>query len=137
MGPLDLVGVAEAAEILGKPASRVKRWQASGKMPATIAEPRATPVWHRADVEALRDGATAFPEREKLPLIGFAEVAEIENVDRTTVRRWRRAGTFPPHIPSSEEGATPEDPTLRAGPLWMRDVIVADAERRATERAAA
>jgi hypothetical protein len=114
MGSLDLVGVAEAAEILSRPPSRVKRWQASGKMPVPVAEPRSTPVWHREDVEALRDGATTFPEREKLPLIGFGEVAELLRVDRSTVGRWRRAGTFPD-----------PDYELRSGPLWMQDRVLA------------
>jgi Helix-turn-helix domain len=74
----------------------------------------------------MRDGATEFPEREHLPLLGVTEVAELLGVDRTTIGRWRRAGTFPPHLPSTEEGADASTPTLRAGPLWMRNDIVSD-----------
>jgi hypothetical protein len=118
MGSLDLVGIAEAAEILDVPASRVKRWQTPGRggrrMPPTVATPRATPVWVREDVVAMRDGATEFPQRDQLPLLGFAEVAEELKRDRTTIGRWRRAGNFP--APSYE---------LRAGPLWMRSDIAA------------
>jgi DNA-directed RNA polymerase specialized sigma24 family protein len=51
---LDLVGTAEAAEILGITsnalASRVKR----GSMPAPIVTLRCGPIWHRETIEAMR-----------------------------------------------------------------------------------
>lgn len=120
MGPLDLVGVAEAAEVLGKPTSRVKRWQASGKMPVPVAELRSGPVWFREDVVALRDGATEFPPRALVRLLGLAEAAELLRVDKSQIGRWRRAGVFP-------EPAY----VLRAGPLWMRDNVVGFGAARA------
>lgn len=120
VGPLDLVGVAESAEVLAKPTSRVKRWQASGKMPAPVAELRSGPVWFREDVAALRDGATVFPERAAVPLLGLAEVAVLLRVDKSQIGRWRRAGVFP--APAY---------ALRAGPLWMRDDVVGFGAARA------
>jgi hypothetical protein len=123
MGQLELVGVAEAAEILAVPASRVKRWQTEGRsgtrMPLTVAEPRTGSVWVREDVEALRDGATEFPEREQLPLIGVSDAAGVLGVDKSQIGRWRRRKEFP--LPAYE---------LRAGPLWMRDDVVAFGARR-------
>lgn len=131
---LDLVGIAEAAEILDVPASRVKRWQTPGRggrrMPPTVAETRATPVWLREDVVAMRDGATEFPPRDQLPLLGFAEVVDALGVDRRTIGRWRSAGAFPAHLPASQD-ADPATPTLRAGPLWMRPDIEAFGAQRA------
>lgn len=46
----DLVGAAEAAEILGVPRSSVARWAKQGKFPTPLAVLRATPVWRSDDI---------------------------------------------------------------------------------------
>jgi hypothetical protein len=53
--PGDLVGAAEAADILGVERTRISRYRRTGAMPDPISELRATPVWHRRDVENLRN----------------------------------------------------------------------------------
>lgn len=55
----DLVGTAEAAEILRVERSRIGRWKKAGVMPEPVIELKATPVWRRSDIEAM------LPEREK------------------------------------------------------------------------
>ena len=50
---VELVGSAEAAEILGVEGPRVNRWRKSGVMPVPVAELRCGPIWLREDVEAL------------------------------------------------------------------------------------
>lgn len=53
--PGDLVGAAEAADILGVERTRISRYRRTGVMPDPVSELRATPVWHRHDVENLRN----------------------------------------------------------------------------------
>lgn len=55
----DLVGTAEAAEILEVERSRIGRWIKAELMPAPVIELKATPVWRRRDIERL------LPERER------------------------------------------------------------------------
>lgn len=55
----DLVGTAEAAEILDIERSRIGRWKKAGLLPEPVIELQATPVWRRADIEKMK------PEREK------------------------------------------------------------------------
>jgi len=52
---MDLVGSAEAAEILGVERPRINRWRTSGVMPCTVAELRCGPIWTRGAVEALAE----------------------------------------------------------------------------------
>lgn len=54
---VDLVGTAEAAAILGVERPRIGRWIHRGVMPeqAVETEVAATPLWHRADILAMRD----------------------------------------------------------------------------------
>lgn len=52
---LDIVGTAEAAEILGVERPRIGRWIKRGVMPNTAAHLQATPVWHRRDIEKMRE----------------------------------------------------------------------------------
>lgn len=47
---LDIVGTAEAAELLGVERPRVGRWIKRGVMPPTAADLAATPVWHKKDI---------------------------------------------------------------------------------------
>jgi hypothetical protein len=49
----DIVGAAEAAEILKKGVPQISRWQKAGKMPEPLQELKATTVWLRRDVEAM------------------------------------------------------------------------------------
>jgi hypothetical protein len=65
----DLVGTAEAAEILGVEGGRIPRWRKRGVLlpngrrvlfPKPVVELRATAVWRRADIERLR-GALDIP----------------------------------------------------------------------------
>lgn len=50
---LDLVGSAEAAEILGVERPRINRWRSRGVMPETVADLRCGPIWAKTDVELL------------------------------------------------------------------------------------
>jgi hypothetical protein len=61
---LDLVGTAEAAEILGVEKSRLSRWRKNGvrlpdgqrvRFPQPILELSATPIWRGRDIRRLRD----------------------------------------------------------------------------------
>lgn len=51
---MDLVGTAEAADILGVERPRIGRWIQRGIMPDTVKKLQATPVWRRKDIEAMR-----------------------------------------------------------------------------------
>ena len=56
---LDLVGTAEAAEILGVERPRIGRWRKYGVMPDPVAELKAGPVWYRTQIVGMKG------EREK------------------------------------------------------------------------
>jgi len=51
---LEIVGTAEAAEILGVERPRIGRWIKREVMPPTAAELSATPVWYRRDIEKMQ-----------------------------------------------------------------------------------
>ena len=110
----DLVGAAEAAEILGVEVPRITRYRKAGKMPLVAVEGLAAgPVWFRSDVEAMRD-ERKVTARAPLDLLGTSEVAALLAVDKSQIGRWRRAGRFPSPLVE-----------VRSGPLWARDVITA------------
>lgn len=116
--PPNVVGAAEAAEILGVEVQRISRWQSSNKLPEAL-ELAATPVWHTATIEAVARGARANgkPPRD---LVGTSEAAAIcGGVNKSQIGRWRRAGKFPE--PCKE---------LKAGPLWW----AADVEKFQAKR---
>lgn len=46
----DLVGVTEAAEILGWPKGKVSTYHKRGKMPETLADLKGGPVWSKKDI---------------------------------------------------------------------------------------
>lgn len=50
---LDLVGVGEAAEILGIASTTVSQRRRNGHMPEPIAVLKCGPIWHRGDIEAV------------------------------------------------------------------------------------
>jgi hypothetical protein len=56
---LDLVGTAEAADILGVERPRIGRWIKRGVMPPTATDLKATPVWYRRDVLKMHDWVEA------------------------------------------------------------------------------
>ena len=57
--PLDIVGTAEAAEILGVERPRIGRWIKRGVMPPVVAQLQATPVWYRKDILRMKDWVEA------------------------------------------------------------------------------
>lgn len=57
VGPGDLLGVAEAAELLGRDRTTVSRWKAQGYLTAPLGVPggsRGAPAWARAQLERFR-----------------------------------------------------------------------------------
>jgi hypothetical protein len=50
----DLVGTAEAADILGVERPRIGRWIQRGVMPDRVCDLAATPVWERKHIEKMR-----------------------------------------------------------------------------------
>jgi hypothetical protein len=106
----DVVGTAEAAELLGVERPRITRYRRADRMPPLAADLAATPVWHRDDVEKMRDDPNAvFGAARPLDIVGTSEVAALFDVDKSQVGRWRRGGDFPG-----------PDAQLAAGPLWWR-----------------
>lgn len=112
----DVVGTSEAAEILGVSVPMITRYRKQGRLPKPVALLAATDVWMREDIKNRADGAG----RRKLALVGTKEVADLLDVDRSQIGRWRRAGKFPE--PCVE---------LVAGPLWWARDIKAWARKRA------
>lgn len=53
--PLDLVGTAEAAELLGVERPRIGRWLSKGEMPMPVVWLAAGPVWYRKSIQAMVD----------------------------------------------------------------------------------
>lgn len=53
--PGDIVGVQEAAEILGVERTRIARYTRNGQMPVPISTTGKTRLWLRSEVEAFRD----------------------------------------------------------------------------------
>lgn len=56
---LEIVGTAEAADMLGVERPRIGRWIKRGVMPPTAAVLQATPVWYRRDILKMRDWVEA------------------------------------------------------------------------------
>lgn len=142
--PYDVVGASEAALILGVEVPRIWRWRSRGKMPPTVADPAATPVWHRIDIEALhavvqggdRLGTWDGDERPRIDVVGTADAAIIiggPEFNKSQVGRWRRKGTFPePVVEKLEHGETwtPGCHKIGATPLWRREDVEAFAATR-------
>lgn len=61
--PDDLVGTAEAAEILGVERPRIGRWRERGIMPEPIRQLAATPLWTKDQIKALRDDRKGMRRR--------------------------------------------------------------------------
>lgn len=118
----DVVGTAEAAQILGVKPPMITRWRKSGRMPPPVAELAATVVWLKTDVQARSRGTGEFEKPDPVPFVGLSEVADMLKVDKSQVGRWRRTNVFPePRV------------QLASGPLWFRSDIhrfTPPAERR-------
>lgn len=56
---LDVVGTAEVAKLLGVERPRIGRWIKRGVMPPTAADLAATPIWHKKDIEKMREWVEA------------------------------------------------------------------------------
>jgi hypothetical protein len=63
--PQDLVGTAEAAELLDVEAPRIGRWLQKGDMPMPVVWLAAGPVWRRVHIEAMR---STREERRRRPV---------------------------------------------------------------------
>lgn len=61
--PDDLVGTAEAAEILGVERPRIGRWRQRGIMPKPVRELAATPLWTKDQIVELRDDRLGMRRR--------------------------------------------------------------------------
>jgi hypothetical protein len=110
-----LVGASEVAELMEAPGSKVSRLKREGRMPPTVVELRATPVWRRARIEAWLANTDDGARERALDLVGTAEAAdELGLRSRSQIGRWLRAGVFP-------------EPCyrLRATPVWWRSDVVA------------
>lgn len=128
---LDVVGAAEAAQILGVEVPRISRWRGTddkpGRMPPTVADLAATPVWRRKDIEQLRDkGTWKGRTPAKMTLLGLSEAAAVIGVDKSQIGRWRRDGKFPPPTLEKRGLSEPWEPGagLSATPLWTQDVVL-------------
>lgn len=95
-------------------------------MPPPAADLAATTVWHRRDVEALAADSDALFTAEPLELVSTREAAELLNVDRSQIGRWRRRDAGFPE-PCAE---------LRAGPLWWKDDVQSFSPPRGRREAA-
>ena len=60
---LDIVGTAEAAELLDVERPRIGRWIKRGVMPPTASVLSATPVWYRRDILKMLDWVEANKRR--------------------------------------------------------------------------
>ena len=65
---LDIVGTAEAAELLGVERPRIGRWIKRGVMPPMAAMLQATPVWYRKDIVKMKDWVEAN-RRNRDPIV--------------------------------------------------------------------
>lgn len=128
----DVVGTNESALIMEVELPRIRRMTKERRMPKPAVVLKATPVWHREDVEAIARGEKPNGSRP-LALVGLAEAAALLEVDKSQIGRWRRARKFP-------EPALDKRPTgqkwkpgsgLAATPLWWRRDIMDFKRRRA------
>lgn len=121
----NVVGASQAAEILGVEVPRITRWRKAGRMPALAADLKATPVWHRQNVEELRDDKP-ITDLGKLSLVSTAEAAELLGVDKSQVGRWQREDAKRRDAGEEPRHHFPE-PVAHAGsyPLWERRQIAA------------
>ncbi|MET0604206.1 MAG: hypothetical protein ABW167_19635 [Baekduia sp.] len=125
---LDVVGAAEAAQILKVEVPRITRWREAGKMPPTVARLKATPLWRFEDIEILRANnvwkvsyTRSGRQPRQLAVAGLSEAAELLKVDKSQIGRWRREGRFVvPALDKRPAGAPwKRGDGLGSTPLWM------------------
>lgn len=114
----DLVGPAEAAEILGVTRPRV--WQLdkqTARFPEPVARAAAGSVWARADVEAYLTTTSAderpASQHPPIDLIGYQEVGDLLDVRPNKITRAIERPGFPPPIAR-----------VKFGPLWRRQDVL-------------
>lgn len=133
MAALEVVGAAEAAQILGVEVPRISRWRDHGRMPPTVAQVRATPLWRVEDIEILKEHGEwkvswtrSGRKPRTLDIAGLAEVAALTGLDKSLIRRMIDNGRFPaPALPKRKPGKAwrQAGDGLGSTPLWwMKDV---------------
>ena len=85
---MDLVGVAEAAEILGWDKRRVSVYQSRGLLPTPVAVLRSGPVWRREDIEAFARGQACAPAQRGIRMLPVPMSRETEALLEAGVRVW-------------------------------------------------
>lgn len=110
---MTFVGASEAGDILGFGSYKISRWKEAGKLPPLVADLRSTPVWLRADIEALARGEEVDPSINRAyDIVGLGEAAETLRMDKSALGRLRRQDRF---VEPLQE--------LRAGPIWLRETV--------------
>lgn len=130
---LDVVGAHEASKILGVELGRISRWLTSGKLPEPYAHPKCSPVWIRADIVAIANGAppeSATPRPPEDLLLAASDVANLLGVNKSQISRWRKdpprkGPPLPP--PVVAVGAAHH---IKAGALWSLPDILEFARAR-------
>lgn len=85
---MELVGVAEAAEILGWDKRRVSVYHARGLLPTPLAVLRAGPVWRREDIEAFARGQARVPAQRGIRMRPVPMDRESEALWEAGARVW-------------------------------------------------
>lgn len=141
------VGAQEAAAILGVEVPRISRYMKMKppRMPPTIADLAASPIWRVEDIEILRDekkwrakSTRAQHTPKKQPYCGIAEAAALLGVDKSQISRWRREGRFPaPLLDKRPPGVAwgPDAPGLASTPVWHKQALLDFQRDRADSKA--
>lgn len=149
---LNVVGVGEAARLLGVENARPYRWTREGRMPPPVARLASTPVWQYGDIMLMvrrytRKGKTPpkWNPKNTMPppdfeLVGVVEACEILGLsrpdpkpgkpdqrkhDKKKIARWRETGEFPEPLLEKRDSKKKWKPGLGLSrtPLWSRDQI--------------
>lgn len=128
---MELVGVAEAAEILGWDKRRVSVYHARGLLPSPVAVLRAGPVWRRADIEAFARGQAGGPAQRGIRMRPVPMDRETEALWKAGARVWSAA-----HVASragigggtgrAEEPSGPEAEALHQEYLRLALILAAE-----------
>lgn len=127
----DIVGAAEAAELLEVELQRISRWRKKDlvdtatkpvfqrRLPPPYVLLRATPVWIKQDILLWKEGIRSYtvPAPPPIPLLGASEASAEIGVDKTQIARWRS------HPTKRGPGFPTAAFQLAAGPVWTREQI--------------